>query len=297
MDVTAATLGRRLAIGRPVRAVGPGVDAYACCVERTRLDGKAIIVTGAGGGIGRAICVESASAGARGVLLVGRNRAMLEACAEATRAAGADARVHVADVASSDEVRGYVAAGVSAFDGIDVLVNNAGTEGMVADLVDYPEDEYERVMAINARGTFLGLKYVLPQMIERGAGSVINIGSIASRRGLPATSAYIASKHAMLGLSRAAAAEVARHGVRVNCICVGVVDTRMLRSVAEQLGPDDPEGTLQAIERFTPSLRLGTPEEVAAVVRFLASDASSYVNGCSWEVDGAGLNTMGGLWS
>jgi NAD(P)-dependent dehydrogenase (short-subunit alcohol dehydrogenase family) len=266
-------------------------------MERTRLDGKAVIVTGAGGGIGRAICVELASAGARGLLLVGRTQAMLEESAEAAQAAGADARPHVADVTSADEVRGYVAAGVSAFGGIDVLVNNAGIEGVVADLVDYPEDEYERVMAVNARGTFLGLKYVLPLMIEKRAGSVINIGSIASRRGLPGTSAYNASKHAMLGLSRAAASEVARYGVRVNCLCVGVVDTRMLRSLAAQFGPDDPAGTLKAIERFTPSLRLGTPEEVAAVVRFLASDASSYVNGGNWEVDGAGLNTMGGLWS
>src|SRR5262249_29769732 len=151
----------------------------------------------------------------------------------------------------------------------------------------------QRVMAINATGTFLGLKYVLPLMIEQGSGSVINMGSIASRRGLPGTSAYNASKHAMLGLSRAAASEVARHGVRVNCLCVGVIDTRMLRSLAGQFAPDDPEGMLKAIERFTPSLRLGTPEEIASVVRFLASDASSYVNGGNWEVDGAGLNTMG----
>jgi NAD(P)-dependent dehydrogenase (short-subunit alcohol dehydrogenase family) len=266
-------------------------------VDLTRLDGKAIVVTGAGGGIGRAICVELASAGARGLLLVGRNRAMLDDCAEATREAGADARVHVADVSSSGDVRAYVAAAVDAFGTVDVLVNNAGVEGIVSDLVDYPEEEYERVMAINATGTFLGLKYVLPLMIEQGSGSVINMGSIASRRGLPGTSAYNASKHAMLGLSRAAASEVARHGVRVNCLCVGVIDTRMLRSLAGQFGPEDPEGTLKAIERFTPSLRLGTPEEIASVVRFLASDASSYVNGGNWEVDGAGLNTMGGLWS
>lgn len=266
-------------------------------MDRTRLDGKTVVVTGAGGGIGRAVCVELASAGARGLLLVGRDQAMLDESAEAARAAGTDAQTHVADVSSAEDVSRYVSAAVSAFGTIDVLVNNAGIEGVVADLVDYPEDEYERVMAINARGTFLGLKYVLPLMIERGAGSVINMGSIASRRGLPGTSAYNASKHAMLGLSRAAASEVARHGVRVNCLCVGVVDTRMLRSLARQFGPDDPEGTLQSIVRFTPSLRLGTPEEIASVVRFLASDASSYVNGGNWEVDGAGLNTMGGLWS
>jgi NAD(P)-dependent dehydrogenase (short-subunit alcohol dehydrogenase family) len=265
-------------------------------VDRTRLDGKAVVVTGAGGGIGRAICVELANAGASGILLVGRNEALLEESAAAARAAGADALAQVSDVSSAEDVRRYVAAAVRRFGTIDVLVNNAGVEGVVADIVDYPEDEYERVMAINAGGTFLGLKYVLPVMIERRAGSVINIGSIASRRGLPGTSAYNASKHAMLGLSRAAASEVARHGVRVNCLCVGVVDTRMLRSLANQFGPDDVEGTLRNIERFTPSLRMGTAEEVADVVRFLASDASTYVNGGNWEVDGAGLNTMGALW-
>ena len=266
-------------------------------MDSTRLEGKTIVVTGAGGGIGRAICVELAQAGAPSLLLVGRNADALEETAAATREAGADARPFVADVSRAEDVRGYVDAAVSAFGTIDVLVNNAGVEGVVADLVDYPEDEYERVMAINAGGTFLGLKYVLPLMIERRSGSVVNMGSIASRRGLPGTSAYNASKHAMLGLSRAAASEVARHGVRVNALCVGVVDTRMLRSLARQFGPDDPDGTLAAIQRFTPSLRLGTPQEVAAVVRFLASDASSYVNGGNWEVDGAGLNTMGALWS
>ena len=264
-------------------------------MERTRLDGKAIIVTGAGGGIGRAICVELASAGARGLLLVGRNPATLEESAEAAGRQGRPRGRTSRTWPRRTECAGTSRRRIRVRE-VDVLVNNAGIEGSVADLVDYPEDEYERVMAVNARGTFLGLKYVLPLMIESvGLGDQHRLDR--EPRGLPGTSAYIASKHAMLGLSRAAASEVARHGVRVNCICVGVVDTRMLRSVAGQLGPDDPEGTLRAIERFTPSLRLGTPEEVAAVVRFLASDASSYVNGANWEVDGAGLNTMGGLWS
>jgi NAD(P)-dependent dehydrogenase (short-subunit alcohol dehydrogenase family) len=264
-------------------------------VDRTRVDGKTVVVTGAGGGIGRAVCVELAEAGAAALVLVGRDVEALEETAAAVREAGAVARTCIADVSRVEDVRGYVDAAVRAFGTIDVFVNNAGVEGVVADLVEYPDDEFDRVMAINARGTFLGLKHVLPVMIERRSGSVVNMGSIASRRGLPGTSAYIASKHALLGLSRAAAAEVARHGVRVNALCVGLVDTRMLRSLAEQMG-DDLEGALEAIGRFTPSRRLALPEEVASVVRFLASDASSYVNGGNWEVDGAGLNTMGGLW-
>src|SRR5262249_24261904 len=147
-------------------------------------------VTGAGGGIGRAICIELAGAGAPSLLLVGRNRDALEETAAAAQESGADARPCVADVSRAEDVRGYVDAAVAAFGTIDVLVNNAGIEGVVSDLVDYPEDEYDRVMAINARGSFLGLKYVLPLMIERRSGSVVNIGSIASRRGLPGTSAY-----------------------------------------------------------------------------------------------------------
>ena len=260
------------------------------------LEGRAAVITGAGGGIGRATSVELARAGAS-LLLVGRTATHLEESAQAASATGADVRWLVADVSRSEDVRGYVDAVVSAFGTIDVLVNNAGVEGQVAPLAAYPEEDFDRVLAINLRGAFLGMRYVLPIMLERRSGSVINVASVASERGLPGTSAYNASKHGMLGLSRSAASEVAGSGVRVNAICAGMIDTRMLRELAAQFMPDDVDGALEAIAGASPTRRLGTAEEVAAVVRFLASDAASFVNGAAWAVDGGALGTMGGRWA
>jgi 3alpha(or 20beta)-hydroxysteroid dehydrogenase len=260
------------------------------------LDGKAAVITGAGGGIGRASAVELARGGAS-VVLVGRTEASLGESAEAARAAGAEVRTVVADVSRSEEVRRYVDEALAAFGAIDVLVNNAGIEGPVSALVDYPEDDFDRVVAVNLRGTFLGLKYVLPGMVERGSGSVINMSSVAGERGLQGTSAYIASKHGVLGLTRNAAAEVGGAGVRVNAICAGMVDTRMLRSLCEAYMPDDPAAMLEAVGAASPMARIALPEEVATVVRFLASDAASFVNGSAWPVDGGALGTMGGRWT
>jgi NAD(P)-dependent dehydrogenase (short-subunit alcohol dehydrogenase family) len=260
------------------------------------LEGKTAVITGAGGGIGRAASVELGRAGAS-LLLVGRTE---EALGESRRAAsetGAEVRTFVADVSRSEDVRGYVEAATTAFGTIDVLVNNAGVEGPVAGLVEYPEEEFDRVIAVNLRGTFLGLRYVLPLMLERGSGSVINMSSVAGERGLQGTSGYIASKHGILGLTRAAAAEVGGAGVRVNAICAGMVDTRMLRSLCAAYLPEDPDAMLEACAAASPAGRLAAPEEVAAVVRFLASDAASFVNGSAWAVDGGALGTMGGRWT
>jgi NAD(P)-dependent dehydrogenase (short-subunit alcohol dehydrogenase family) len=252
------------------------------------------VITGAGGGIGRATAVAFGHAGAQ-LLLVGRTQSALEESAQAARDAGADARTYVADVSRSEDVRGYVDAAVSAFGTVDVLVNNAGIEGRIGNLAEFPEEEFDRIIAINLRGTFLGMRYVLPMMIERRSGSIVNLASVAAERGLPGTPAYNASKHGMLGLTRAAAAEVARYGVRVNAISAGFIDTRMLRSLGDQF-VGDVDAALEAFAGATPILRLGTPEEVASVVLFLASDAASFVNGAAWAVDGGSLATMGGSW-
>jgi 3alpha(or 20beta)-hydroxysteroid dehydrogenase len=262
--------------------------------ERMRLDGKVAVITGAGGGIGRALAVEFAGAGAR-LVLAGRNEDMLSGTADALD--GAEARLVAADVSKSDDVRRIVAEAVDAFGTIDVLVANHGVEGPVVKLADYPEEEFERVIAINLRGTFLLMHHVLPIMVERGSGSIVNLGSVASERGLIGTSAYIASKHGILGLTRNAAAEYGNAGIRVNAINAGMVDTRMLRAICAAHAPDDVEGMLAAIAGVAPLARLASPEEVATVALFLASDAASFVNGAAWEVDGGALNTMGGGWT
>jgi 3alpha(or 20beta)-hydroxysteroid dehydrogenase len=260
------------------------------------LEGRTAVVTGAGSGIGRAACVTLGGAGAS-LVLVGRNEAALAETEEAVAAAGAETRVVPADVSRSEDVRRYVDTAVDAFGTIDVLVNNAGIEGNVTTLAECSEEEFDRIIAVNLRGTFLGLRYVLPIMIEQGSGSVINMASVAGERGLPGTPAYNASKHGVIGLTRAACSEVATSGVRVNAISAGMIDTRMLRSLAEQFMPGELETALGAIAEASPTRRLGTAEEVAAVVLFLASDASSFVNGAAWAVDGGALGTMGGRWT
>ena len=254
-----------------------------------RLSGKAAVITGGGGGIGRATGVAMGRAGAR-VLLVDRDGARLEAAAQAVAATGADVHVHTADVASSADVRAYVGDALEAFGTIDVLFNNAGIIGPIASLAEYDEDEFDRIFATNVRGVFLGMRHVLPLMIAQGSGSVINTGSLSSERGLPGTPAYNGSKHAVLGLTRSAAAEVAAAGVRVNAILPGMIDTPMLAEVTS--GFDDPEGARSAAEAVSPQGRLGTPEEIAAVVVFLASDEASLVNGVGWPVDGGILGTL-----
>lgn len=260
------------------------------------LEGKTAIVTGAAGGIGRATAVRLGRAGAA-VLLVDRDQGTLEAAAAAVAETGAQAEWHTADVSVSAEVKGYVARTLERFGSIDVLFNNAGIEGPVAPLAEYPEDGFDRVMAVNARGVFLGLRYVLPVMLRQKSGSVINTGSLASERGLPLTAGYNAAKHAVLGLTRTAAVEVGGQGVRVNAVLPGMIDTRMLRDLAAILvGADDVDASVAAIGAMAPIGRPGTAEEIAEVVCFLASDAASLVNGVGWPVDGgilAGLGNSG----
>jgi 3alpha(or 20beta)-hydroxysteroid dehydrogenase len=255
------------------------------------LDGKAIIVTGAGTGIGRATCRELASYGAR-LVLAGRRKEALVETAALVRAAGANAEVRIVDVAQSSEVRGMVDFALEKFGAIDGLFNNAGIEGPFKFLVDYPEDAFEEVMATNVRGVFLGMRHVLPVMIAAGRGSIVSTGSIGTERGLPGSSPYVAAKHAVAGLTRTAAVEVAGKGVRVNCVLPGLIETRMLRDIATSIAGDAETG-LKALAKAVPAGRLGRPEEVATVVAFLLSDAASFVNGVNWPIDGAILAGIG----
>jgi 3alpha(or 20beta)-hydroxysteroid dehydrogenase len=253
------------------------------------LSGKAAVITGGAGGIGTATGVAMGRAGAR-VLLVDLDAERLAAAAAEVARTGAEVRTHVADVTSAAEVQAYVAAAVGAFGTIDVLFNNAAVIGPIGAVAEYDVEAFDRVMAINVRGVFLGLRHVLPIMLAQRSGAVINTGSLSSARGLPGTPAYNAAKHAVLGLTRSAASEVALAGVRVNAVLPGMIDTPMLAEVTS--GFDDPAGARRAAEGVSPQGRLGRPEEIAAVVTFLASDLASHVNGAGWPVDGGILGTL-----
>ena len=249
------------------------------------LKGKVALVTGAGNGIGKATCLAFAAAGA-GVFAVDIDGDAATVTRDVIRATGGEAGSFRADVSQAAESQAYTQEAIRYFGRIDCFINNAGIEGVVASTMEYPEDVFDRVMAINLKGVFLGLKYVLPHMVERGSGSVVNAASVGGVVGAPGLCAYAASKHAIIGLTRTAAAEVAQYGVRVNAICPSAIETRMIDSLASMYKPEDPDSVRDQFVARNPTRRFGLPEEVAQVVLFLTSDAASFVNGEALMIDG-----------
>lgn len=196
-----------------------------------------------------------------------------------------DGRV-AADVTREDEVAGYVRAAVDTFGTIDAFHNNAGVEGDIAPITRCSLEAFRRGIDVNVVGVFLGLKHVLPVMLKQDKGSIINTASIAGLIGSPDIAAYSASKHAVIGLTKSAALECTATGVRVNCVCPGMIDSRMLSAIIEGRNPGHapiPDGKI--VERI-PARRLGRASEVASVVAFLASDEASYVSGSAYTIDG-----------
>jgi NAD(P)-dependent dehydrogenase (short-subunit alcohol dehydrogenase family) len=252
--------------------------------DRIRLDGRVAVVTGAAGFIGLATARLLAARGAR-IVAVDRREADLKAAVRELPPA-AEALTIAADVTSEDAVKDYVRAAVDRFGKIDVFYNNAGIEGDVRKITDYPLESFRRVLDVNVIGVFLGLKHVLPVMLQRNKGSIINTASIAGLIGTPDVAVYSASKHAVIGLTRSAAIECTGTGVRVNCVCPGLIESRMLSAIVNGRNPGNaPIPNAKLAERI-PAHRLGDPAEVASIVAFLASDEASYVSGSAYTVDG-----------
>lgn len=251
--------------------------------DRTSLHGKVALITGAAGAIGRATAILMAGRGAA-IVAVDRAGSDLAGLAAALPAA---TRFHAvtADVRVDAEVGAYAAAAVAAFGRIDIFVNNAGVEGVVAPVEAYPVDAFRQVIDINVIGVFLGLKHVLPVMYRQGSGVVVNMSSIAGLKGTPGLSAYTASKHAVIGITRSVAAEAGPRGVRVLSVNPGPIESRMMDSINTGQSTDR-AAAHAAVAAMVPQQRYGRVEEVAELVAFLSSDAATYCHGGIYSVDG-----------
>jgi 3alpha(or 20beta)-hydroxysteroid dehydrogenase len=252
--------------------------------------GKVALVTGGGSGIGRAICLEFAKSGAK-VVCIDINSELGEKTVSLIKNQGGESTFIYADVTKASDVENFVKQSVDRYGKIDVFANNAGWEGVVELTTDYPEEVFDKVMAINVKGIFLGMKFVLPQMIHQKSGSIVNTASRTSFIGAPGFVAYTASKHAVLGMTKTAALEVARQGIRVNAICPGSVNTPLLERFGAMVSSNETEAFLTERAKSIPDGRLAEPNEVARQVLYLASDLASHVTGQSLIIDGGSLAT------
>lgn len=250
-----------------------------------RFTDKVAIITGAGGGIGRATALRLASEGATIVAVDLAGDAVNETGAQVA-AAGATSLVIGADVTSSEQVAGYVEQTMERFGRLDIVFNNAGVEGAVAPLDQYPEDTFDQVLAVNVKGVWLGMRHAADALRQGEGGVIVNTASVAGLSGTPNLIAYGASKHAVVGMTKTAAVELAPGGIRVNAVCPAPIETRMMRSIESGVVPRDPEEAKKMITTGMPLGRYGEPEEVAALVAFLASDDAAYITGGIYPIDG-----------
>lgn len=246
-----------------------------------KLENKVAVITGGSGAIGSTTAKLFLQEGAK-VVLVDINEEALNNTKSLLDSENVS--IFKANVTNAEEVQGYVNHTVETFGKIDIFFNNAGVEGIVKPITEYPEEEFDKVININIKGVWLGMKYVLPQMNE--GGSIINTSSVAGLKGFPSMTAYVTSKHAVIGLSRTVALEAAPRKIRVNTIHPSPVDNRMMRSLEEGYAPGQGEAVKKDFEESIPLKRYATNDDIAKAVLFLASDESQFITGSKLLVDG-----------
>jgi NAD(P)-dependent dehydrogenase (short-subunit alcohol dehydrogenase family) len=246
-----------------------------------RFAGKVALVTGGNSGIGRHACLAFAREGAR-VVVAARRAEEGEHTVGLIRGAGGEAVFVSTDVTRAESVKAAVNACIERYGRLDAAFNNAGITGSVSDLiVDYDEETFDRTVDVNLKGTWLCMKYEIPQMLRGGRGSIVNCSSTAGLRGGARASAYYASKHAIIGLTKSVALEYASQGVRINAVCPGMIGTDMVSR--EFAGAPE---KFAALRTKIPMARIGTVEEIASAVLWLCADESSYVTGAALSADG-----------
>lgn len=247
-----------------------------------KLDQRVAVITGAGSGIGQAMALQFAREGAH-ILAADVNEEAARATAERVVAEGGACEAMRVDVIQPDQVQAMIERAREVYGRIDILCNNAGI-GSTTDVIDCEPDDWDRVMTVNVKSVYLGCKYVLPHMIAQGGGVIVNTASVAGMVGIVKRASYSASKGAVIALTRQVAIDFVEHGIRVNCVCPGTVDSPW---VGRLLGEaPDPVAARQALVARQPMGRLGTPEEVAAAALYLASDDAAFITGTGLVIDG-----------
>jgi len=260
------------------------------------LESKVIIITGAAMGLGLAAAKELASKGANLTLVDYNEKSLTEAKDDISKKFP-DVKIItvVADVSNEGAVKNYVDETVKAFGRIDGLYNNAGIEGRQAGMTEYDVNIFKKVIDINLMGVYYGMRYVIPVMQKQNYGRIVNVASVGGIRGVLNQTPYVASKHAVSGMTKNAALEYGRDGIVTNAIAPGAILTPMVAEAFKQVNPQDPKAAETEYAQANPTKRLGLPEEVAKVVAFLLSEDASYVNGQTIAIDGGQSNSYGNV--